>query len=1147
MAATTQSSLRSSIPNYQAHQSNNTIVAHSQLPPHHQPNQPRRNPSSKQRFLLEFSQCLVDFVVQLLPTVEELAVKEDVRKLLERLIRTIEPESRLLSFGSTANGFSLRNSDMDLCCLIDSDERTTASNLVTLLGDLLERETKFHVKPLPHARIPIVKLTLDPSPGLPFGIACDIGFENRLALENTRLLMCYAMIDPARVRTMVLFLKVWSKRRRINSPYHGTLSSYGYVLLVLYFLIHVKNPPVLPNLQQMSPIRPVSKEEIHLNGFNIWFFDDIELLRQRWQSANTETVAELLIDFFKYFSREFSYSLGVASIRAGLLKKESKGWSTEPDPITRRERNRFGIEDPFETDFNVARCVTKEGLFVIRGEFMRASRVFSARPERAIVALAQLCEERKDDEIVQPDGSNQTSPFIPPRMSPAPAQTSYTVGGSPARLNADAAPHVPQFVRNLAYQQQAIAQRLPTLPEHATADHPDWNDPMGAPNVIRSGYTDGLDCTYLPNAVHGVSNDVSSDTSDVITDDEMMEAFLDSVDDVRSYTDESLEFTRASSPASSQLPASSPIPPDSDDIPKSPSQALLDNHLSDASGSKPNNTPLRFEHVSPPLIHLEPPQPAHVIPSRIDTVKRVTPEHTSLSALTIPFGYIYSSSASRAYYHRQSASSSSSPHFSNPGHQRQQSPQHFSHHQSPQTVFYETTGPIPFKHSNHINHLSHCNDVEPPMTYPYHYAYYSASPLHLRSEHPPQQQQHYVGPIPGPSRQSVFGAGGESTSVKSLPQHVLSARKRNSRRNSMSDGSNGKLSWKEVSGSTNGNTRSNTPTTSSMTPPPHPRSLSREGSNSSRPPSRTQRSHSNSSVTVKSGTKQHQHGGHGQGIQQQQQSYRLHNGSVPSSPIVHQDPSSPSSSPLQQQHQLPSPSTSKPHLRKDPGNSPLSGIHLNSPRRGSSGQLSNPQGDVSNDEVLNATCNSRTTGSPCASVSNGSATTGSAIDSSPGSISSTSSSLQSAFNRSMTDDSGFEVVSPFQSRIGRLPPSQHEYVVRRNGDGGVTTDGVSEEYRMMRQNLQELRTQKERSSTKDWQTLQGGRSDPVGVQQGVDSQAQLQSEENTRRIRQAWKEYQARRVVDGNGVVYHQPQMGMTVDTEGRKVLAVGEKHGKKW
>lgn len=110
---------------------------------------------------------------------------------------------------------------MDLCCLIDSDERLSASDMVTMLGDLLERgqltshtrrhlihcaaETKFNVKPLPHARIPIVKLSLDPSPGLPLGIACDIGFENRLALENTRLLMCYAMIDPTRVRTLVLF------------------------------------------------------------------------------------------------------------------------------------------------------------------------------------------------------------------------------------------------------------------------------------------------------------------------------------------------------------------------------------------------------------------------------------------------------------------------------------------------------------------------------------------------------------------------------------------------------------------------------------------------------------------------------------------------------------------------------------------------------------------------------------------------------------------------------------------------------------------------------------------------------------------------------------------------------------------------------
>lgn len=88
----------------------------------------------------------------------------------------------------------------------------------TLLTPPFFPETKFHVKSLPHARIPIVKLSLDASPGLPFGIACDIGFENRLALENTRLLMCYAMIDPARVRTMVLFREYTSWVRSRRSP-----------------------------------------------------------------------------------------------------------------------------------------------------------------------------------------------------------------------------------------------------------------------------------------------------------------------------------------------------------------------------------------------------------------------------------------------------------------------------------------------------------------------------------------------------------------------------------------------------------------------------------------------------------------------------------------------------------------------------------------------------------------------------------------------------------------------------------------------------------------------------------------------------------------------------------------------------------------
>lgn len=36
-----------------------------------------------------------------------------------------------------------------------------------------------------------------------------------------------------------------------------------------------------------------------------------------------------LIDFFKFYSRDFAYNTGVVSIRSGFLLKEGKGWLSE--------------------------------------------------------------------------------------------------------------------------------------------------------------------------------------------------------------------------------------------------------------------------------------------------------------------------------------------------------------------------------------------------------------------------------------------------------------------------------------------------------------------------------------------------------------------------------------------------------------------------------------------------------------------------------------------------------------------------------------------------------------------------------------------------------------------------------------------------
>ena len=358
-------------------------------------------PYSYERHTSELSRAIIAYLAPILPTEDEYRTKEGIRRELMRIASKLHPKATLLAFGSMANGFALKNSDMDLCCLVprddgeDSAALPSPSELVEQLSELIRQDTDFHVLPLPKARIPIIKISHSATPKMPYDISCDIGFNNQLALENTRLLLSYAMLDPPRLRALVLFIKVWTKRRKLNSPYTGTLSSYGYALLVLFFLIHVKKPAVLPNLQRIPAGRELSQHDIMLEGHSIYFYDDMEALRRQWHSDNTDSVGELLLDFFRYFSRDFNYTKDAIAMRTegGLVTKESRRWT----------HDLLCIEDPFQAGYNVARTVTKDGLYTIRGEFMRASRLLANRTIRVPQLLHELCMEREDGLTRAPD------------------------------------------------------------------------------------------------------------------------------------------------------------------------------------------------------------------------------------------------------------------------------------------------------------------------------------------------------------------------------------------------------------------------------------------------------------------------------------------------------------------------------------------------------------------------------------------------------------------------------------------------------------------------------------------------------------------------------------------------------------------------
>lgn len=239
-----------------------------------------------------------------------------------------------------------------------------------------------NVKVLDRARIPIVKFT-DPTSR----INCDICVNNTLALSNTRLISDYARID-SRFRLLGYTVKYWAKRRAINEPYSGTLSSYTYLLMVIFYLQR-RQPPVLPCLQALAAnVTP----RVIVEGYDCTYANGIERF-QGFGSANRESPAELFIGFLRFFAYEFDYFTQVVSPRTGLLlSKQEKDWAKSEG----KDKCFLTIEDPFEITHNLGRSVDRQSVKVIRWELENACQLLSKGASYERVCKAWSEQERAD-------------------------------------------------------------------------------------------------------------------------------------------------------------------------------------------------------------------------------------------------------------------------------------------------------------------------------------------------------------------------------------------------------------------------------------------------------------------------------------------------------------------------------------------------------------------------------------------------------------------------------------------------------------------------------------------------------------------------------------------------------------------------------
>lgn len=302
---------------------------------------------------------------ELSPTLIEQQKREQILGSLERFIRKeYNDKAQLCLFGSSKNGFGFRDSDLDICMTLeghDTAEKLNCKEIIEGLAKVLKKHTGLrNILPITTAKVPIVKFEHRQS-----GLEGDISLYNTLAQHNTRMLATYAAIDP-RVQYLGYTMKVFAKRCDIGDASRGSLSSYAYILMVLYFL-QQRQPPVIPVLQEIFDGNTTPQRMV--DGWNAFFFDDLDELRRRLPELhqNRETVGELWLGLLRFYTEEFDFKEHVISIRQRKrLTTFEKQWTSKC----------IAIEDPFDLNHNLGAGVSRKMTNFIMKAFINGRKLF---------------------------------------------------------------------------------------------------------------------------------------------------------------------------------------------------------------------------------------------------------------------------------------------------------------------------------------------------------------------------------------------------------------------------------------------------------------------------------------------------------------------------------------------------------------------------------------------------------------------------------------------------------------------------------------------------------------------------------------------------------------------------------------------------
>uniref|UniRef100_A0AAG5D6P7 PAP-associated domain-containing protein n=1 Tax=Anopheles atroparvus TaxID=41427 RepID=A0AAG5D6P7_ANOAO len=284
-------------------------------------------------------------------------VKDDLRRVL------LFPgnQASIYEFGSIKSGLLLKDSDLDFYIHFaqERNEREQQIKLIHVVSGRMDRDGSFTgMTKILGAKVPLLRAV-----HVRTNLQCDINFSNARGCYNSKFIYALMQFDP-RIHQLALAVKFWAHCAHILTV-HKQMNSYCLVMMLIFYL-QTRKLPVIPSVEDLQQ----GIARINYGPWNLGY--PVQIKYKTW---NVNTVRELLVGFFKYYS-EFDFEANLISPFVGRLcsvqeleKKTIRELATYYRAIEREDYPEFiggpfiSIQDPFELNVNVGKVLRTKMLY----------------------------------------------------------------------------------------------------------------------------------------------------------------------------------------------------------------------------------------------------------------------------------------------------------------------------------------------------------------------------------------------------------------------------------------------------------------------------------------------------------------------------------------------------------------------------------------------------------------------------------------------------------------------------------------------------------------------------------------------------------------------------------------------------------------